>query len=936
MNAKLLNKSATQSEAEGTTESLWRNGVIHRLQKQNVPDNKTEARPQELLDRYRLLEIIGKGSFGIVYKAHDSKLSRTVAIKVLRDRFVQAGDFFERFAKEAALAGQIEHENVARVYDSHIQDSEAYLVMEFVDGRSLADLRHQFSLPDTRVACELVRKATEGLAAAHHAGLIHRDVKSANLLVTHDLQRVCLTDFGLAINEDGVSSEIAGSLAYMSPEHLDREKPIDARADIYSMGVVLYELLTGSRPFEGTRDTLRQQVLFDPPKSVGERDRRLPRDLVTITDKCLRKDPEERYQSATELAQDLQAWLDGRPIQARPVGRLVRLAKWTRREPVAALLSTSLICGIIAAAAFASYSIREIIDQRNQANASSQFAEQQTDQMFRIIDFSVKEIDEKLSPSPDTQELRIELLGSIAPKLVALSESLDKAPNASVRLLHVRMKMAQIFATIGKTLQAEQSYKDAVKVAERLYNQTPENHSVVQAYVDALMMLGEFQDINLSEFKSAKSNYSRVLQIVNDRTDIPELITEQLVLYRCLGDLALRQRQLDDAHSHLTQAFDLLQSPAAKKAIQREEITRTYEAVGDMWNQNGRFADGAIWLSKALERRETDYQNAPEDTDAAQKLAGCLTVLGRAETNSFQFPNAYKHLRRAVEISTELSTRFPSDQSRKRNLTVVRNELGNLYRTCGDYTNSLKEFQESNKIIKLLHDADKLNKELFWDMLVGHIRLAELHRDNFDIENARREFQTARQFVMTSSNEKAKPDQLGAIDQELASLERAGQIDAASLSAEMLKGIEVILVGTRLNQLTKNQQFDDGLILTRKILEIFESDPAAIDMFDQFNAACSLAECQFQLKEVSDLPRKGIELRNLAREGAIRLIEQLSQRNQLPHEQFGPGLHRTLSLRSLHQDPRIMKILRHIPDPFRDIDKDQTTTTGGPQILTIL
>lgn len=296
------------------------------------------------VSHFQLQEPLGKGAFGTVWKAIDTRLDRQVALKLAHSNLVESP---ERFLREARATAQLRHPNIVRVLDVGEHEGHLYIVRELVDGQSLTQVLRNGPLTAARAA-DLAMQLANALSHSHAANCIHRDVKSDNILI--DSAGVPhLVDFGLAkfVSSDTGqtrSGDVLGTPAYMSPEQArgDSNKA-DARTDIYSLGVVLFEMLTGERPFRGTVEMIAVQVLNDDPPSPARLRRDVPIDLATICLKCLEKSPDARYLTATDLAADLERFLTGRPIVARPVTRFEQVIRWARRKPTIALLSGSSI-----------------------------------------------------------------------------------------------------------------------------------------------------------------------------------------------------------------------------------------------------------------------------------------------------------------------------------------------------------------------------------------------------------------------------------------------------------------------------------------------------------------------------------------------------------------------------------------------------------------
>jgi hypothetical protein len=330
---------------------------------------------QRRLGRFELLEAVGIGSFGTVYKARDPELDRIVAVKVPRAGHLVGKEDLDRFLREGRSLAHIHHPGIVPVYEVGQADGLPYLVTEFVHGKTLAELlrTQRFSAHES---AGLIAKVADALQYAHDCGIVHRDLKPSNILLeeagvrgegsgvrsqgsggsggfslTPDPWPLTprLTDFGLAKREGfettmTVEGQVLGTPAYMSPEQAGGEAHrVDGRTDVYSLGVVFYQMLAGELPFRGTVRMLLQHVLHDDPRSPRSLNDRLPRDLETICLKCLRKEPDKRYATAAALAEDVRRFLAGEPIQARPIRAWERALKWAQRRPAVAALLTLVV-----------------------------------------------------------------------------------------------------------------------------------------------------------------------------------------------------------------------------------------------------------------------------------------------------------------------------------------------------------------------------------------------------------------------------------------------------------------------------------------------------------------------------------------------------------------------------------------------------------------
>jgi len=322
-----------------------------------APHSKKAARAVELLGElgdYELLEEIGRGGQGVVFRARQKSLNRTVALKVISLGQWASKAHLKRFRLEAEAAAHLEHPGIVPIHEVGERDGQCYFSMKFVEGGQLDEVVRRAPM-SIRQGAELIAKVARTVHYAHEHGILHRDIKPGNILLDAKGEPH-LTDFGLARLVESESSvthtlEVLGTPSYMAPEQaVGNNAAISSVTDVYGLGAVLYQLLTGQPPFAGgtTYETIKL-LLDTEPRQPRLLNPKIDRDLSTICLKCLDKDPQRRYPSALALAEDLECWLKHEPIQARRTGIFARGRKWVRRNPTSALLAASLVA--LAAAA---------------------------------------------------------------------------------------------------------------------------------------------------------------------------------------------------------------------------------------------------------------------------------------------------------------------------------------------------------------------------------------------------------------------------------------------------------------------------------------------------------------------------------------------------------------------------------------------------------
>jgi WD40 repeat protein len=323
-----------------------------------APDEPASSLPAAEVPGYEILDKLGHGGMGVVYQARQMCLNRLVALKMILAGSHATAEMLARFKAEAESVARLQHPNIVQIYEVGTCEGKPYLSLEFVNGGGL-DRKLAGRPQCPRAAAELLETLARAAHAAHQKGIVHRDLKPANVLLHHEghsppargFGTPKITDFGLAKHLDGSggqtqSGAIIGTPSYMAPEQAQAKRTVGPAADVYALGAILYEMLTGRPPFQAATplDTVLQ-VMSEEPVPPSRRQPDVPPDLEIICLKCLQKDPGHRYASAEELAEDLRRFLDHEPIRARPVSRATRVRKWARRQPALATLLAVLAAG---------------------------------------------------------------------------------------------------------------------------------------------------------------------------------------------------------------------------------------------------------------------------------------------------------------------------------------------------------------------------------------------------------------------------------------------------------------------------------------------------------------------------------------------------------------------------------------------------------------
>ena len=399
---------------------------VQQFARENSPAASPDAREVEeeshwtqQISGYETLDRLGEGAFGVVFKCRDLKLDRLVAIKFQKQNALKSSGKIDRFLAEARAAGQLRHPHIVPVYEFGEIKGDPYIIYEFIDGQTLNHWAQDHAHLEARI--ELIAQIADALDYAHSLGIVHRDIKPANVIVDQKNGRPHIADFGCAKLEQPdmlqtVDGSVMGTPAYMSPEVCDGfANQADGRADQWAVGVMLYELLVGHRPFRGKYSELFQRIRGSEPKRPRAIDPAIPQDLETITLKCLEKEKERRYQSCKDVAQDLRNWLQGHPITARRVGPAERTWLWSKRNPtLASLLGVLAACLMLITVGSLIFSV---------------FAEAQKNEILR--------------KQKELAQTHLNSLESAAPaELPTLVKNLESLDSESIA--HVRERLAKI------------------------------------------------------------------------------------------------------------------------------------------------------------------------------------------------------------------------------------------------------------------------------------------------------------------------------------------------------------------------------------------------------------------------------------------------------------------------------------------------------------
>ncbi|TWU22579.1 Serine/threonine-protein kinase PknB [Bythopirellula polymerisocia] len=628
------------------------------------------------IGEYKLLEQLGRGGMGVVYKAYQEKLRRTVALKVIGSGSLCSPEDIARFHIEAEAAARLNHPGIVPVYDVGQHEGTHYYSMECIEGQSLAkNIGAHNPRLDPRRATQLIEKVCRAVQYAHDRAVIHRDLKPANIMLDKEGQPR-LTDFGLAKvlqEEEGLTmtGQVMGTPNYMAPEQakgqVDR---ISNRTDVYSLGATLYALLSGAPPFVGKNlmETLRK-VESATPEPLSFHGSPVSLDLWTICEKSLAKRPEDRYESAGAMADDLQRYLSGFPITARAVGPWMRTYRWCQRNTlVAALIGAVVGTMLVASIVSISFGI--------QANASRVTAEHNLVLLERALEEAFVSVSENdLSDEPGTQQVRRKLL-TVAERYYDELNATDQISSENVA--NASYLLGRVQASLNLAKEAEQSFRKAIEIQASIV-QKP------KSTVDARMALAATYN---ELAKLGEKAWSVRLDAAN------EIAQAGLRSWRENSQKCLQYRT--EALAMLPNRFDLQRLQANAKM----SLGLCHVQLGRVNPTGKNFADAEQLLQESLTTfRELDEQTE-NDPLMRKDLARSLAALARlrdaeAEPLVISDPDAnQKLIRQSLELrsqAAETLVKLPPEAV----TAEIQMYLATCYHLCGESHVQLGEIDEA-------------------------------------------------------------------------------------------------------------------------------------------------------------------------------------------------------------------------------------------------
>jgi serine/threonine-protein kinase len=724
--------------------------VDHVARDQASADSSPTDSTEQRVAGYEILSVLGRGAMGVVYKARQRGLKRLVALKMILSGEHASEHDVGRFRTEAEAVARLQHANIVQIYEVGEDNGRPFFSLEYIDGTSL-DRKLKGTPLKPEQSAVLLRDMAEAMAYAHAHGVIHRDLKPANILLTGDgVPKI--GDFGLAKRIDEEESgltrtgAILGTPSYMPPEQaLGLATEVGPLSDVYSLGAILYEMLTGRPPFRGTGvlDTLNQLRTREPvPPSQLQAG--VPRDLETICLKCLQKDRTRRYAGARELADDMKRFLAGEPILARPVSQAERAWRWCKRNPSWTAAIASFVVVIVGWAISASLLWRQAehararetearIEADNQKTQAIQAGERQRE----TATVSIKQLMElvarlygrlqnrRLSTQATTEvrQLRAAVLNDLTESLTAVSKQIRKAATTTFADLVAAQQRGDLLKDLGQVEEAKAVYREGHKAALERVEAEPDNDRARGNLGVMETRLGHVAMELEGDARTARTHYEEARRLHEEIRTQPhgtqyndmeiKLVVAHDDMY--LGEALLALGQPAAARERFLEALTYREQEYARWQDPKDIEPRGYAMETRMWLGTASWhLDDARGVqehfAEALRLGNGLIQRAPHFAPFKADLAEVLGAQGDALARLGKPQEAEKAYQEALRNLNEYFTKKADDVTKQPLLALTHERLGSISAQLGKDAEARKHYQEALKLRTELLQVESNNR----------------------------------------------------------------------------------------------------------------------------------------------------------------------------------------------------------------------------------
>ena len=650
------------------------------------------------IGRYELCERVGQGAFGFVYRARDPKLDRDVAVKIPRTNHFLLPEESERFLRESRNAAQLDHTGIVKVFDTGRHDGTPFIVSEFVKGLPLSDLveKRDFEFKDAAAVALGISRAVQH---AHDRGVIHRDLKPSNIMTSgnNDNLQPRVMDFGLARRDQSdvtvtIEGQAIGTPAYMSPEQAQGDlSSVGPQSDVYSLGVILYQLVCGEVPFRGNVQMLLQQVINDDPLPPSRFRSRIPIDLETICMKAINREPAGRYKSMQEFGDDLQRWLSGEPVHARPIGAVGKTWRWCRRRPAIAALTCTLVFSVMAGVAGIAWQWREAEVARMASEADLSDALESVDRVLGHLG------SDTLADVPQAKQLRADVLNDALVFFQRFRKRNPDDPRVAMQVANAHHQVARIQYALGKNEEASKAFKASTDGYLKIKERAPDRKGWQEATATAHSGYASFL-LNQSERERAVKQQEKCLalrKLLRDENPDSDKLAAKYAT--ALADFGRTLTDTDEVKAQYEPAIQQLEALTKKhEAIgYQHDLARVLNNYSIFLSQIGENGKSENYREQAIGLLELVVADDPKDEKKRSNYASCCLQLVKHLRKESRLDAAAKYQGKAVSAYRRLTQDFPATPRHRDRFATVLGEVGIFAGTQKRFADELKAFEEA-------------------------------------------------------------------------------------------------------------------------------------------------------------------------------------------------------------------------------------------------
>ncbi|MCI0365719.1 MAG: serine/threonine-protein kinase [Phycisphaerales bacterium] len=799
-------------------------GFIHEAQRRGDP-------LPERIGHYRILRVIGEGGMGVVYEAEQDQPRRRVALKVIRPEMVTPR-LRHRFRQEVHALGQLTHPGIAQIYDASTADQgeggQAYFVMELVAGEPLLEFAQARRL-STPQRLELMAKICDAVSHAHQHGVIHRDLKPANILVVdapseaHGLQSLDFTqpkvlDFGVArateidlqtITLQTNTGQLIGTLPYMSPEQAGGDtQQIDARSDLYALGVIAYELLAGRLPYDVRHKLMHEAVRViqeTDPTSLSSLDRALGGDLETIIRKALAKEKSRRYGSVAEFAADLRRFLNHEPIAARRPSRSYLLRKFARRNktPVAAAVTIAFI--LIAATVVSTVFAIQRSNQRDRAVAAQLQWKKRFDDVRTLANIVLFDVDELLASTAGTTPAR-ELLATTAQTyLDSLVDEAGDDPNLQLELAQAYLRVGDIQGhpnrpNLGHIERAQHNYERALQICRQLETGQPKNLDIQMRLAEPygrLSVLCQYLQQPEASIRHAQEQIGIIERVLATDPGRVEARGELPMAYALVGDTSRKMGRTADAHEAYRKALQLAEALIEvdpNRARAQRILSVACNDLGRVLMDMEQSEEALGFFQRSLDIRQALLDANPDDVRARRDLLLCHHNLARVCQEQDKLTEALEHHLAAERTASDIAAADPQNLRAKHDLSVCQEKVGDVLKSLDRFEESMASFVRCVETRRVLVRQSPQNSLHRAGLAIGLERVADVMRlvgrDSEALPRYNEAAEIATELVNQDPKNALHQTLVHMVASKIGSMNRARGQDSSRMLAERREALE--------------------------------------------------------------------------------------------------------------------------------------------------